>query len=334
MGGMTAETFTAVDLSKLPPPKLVEELDYETILAEWIVAMKLVMPSYIARESDPAMKVMQVGSYREMLLRQRANDSAYAVMPAYAEGSDLDQIGARAGIARFMLDPGDPDNGIPPTYESDTDYRRRVVLAPEGFSVAGPEGAYIFHALSADPRVLDAAAYSPEPDDIRQMVLDLLAAHDAAPSLVAAMTAALDSANWPGDVIVSVLSRDEDGEAASDLTDAVADYLSAETRRPLTDHVIVQSAQIIPYMVAATITTFGGPDSGIVMAAAIASLEKYVARQHRMGLDITISGLHAALHVEGVHNVVLTSPPADIIVGRTSAAYCTGTSITFAGIGE
>ncbi len=334
MGGMSAETFTAVDLSKLPPPKLVEELDYETILAEWLVAMKLVMPGYIARESDPAMKVIQIGSYREMLIRQRVNDAAYAVMPAYAEGSDLDQIGARSGIARFMLEPGDPDNGIPETMESDEDFRRRIVLAPEGFSVAGPEGAYISHSLSADARVLDASAYSPQPDDIRQLVLDVLAAHSASPALVAAMTSALDTAKWPGDVIVSILSREGDGTATGDLTDAVSAYLSAETRRPLTDHVIAQSAQIIAYNVEAVITTFSGPDSAVVMATAQASLDRYVAASHRMGRDITISGLHAALHVEGVHNVALVSPVADIIVDRTSAAYCTGTSLTFAGIGE
>lgn len=334
MGGMTAETFTAVDLSKLPPPKLVEELDYETILAEWIVAMKLVMPAYVVRESDPATKVMQIGAYREMLLRQRVNDAAYAVMPAYAEDSDLDQIGARAGIARFVLDEGDPANGIPATLESDEDFRRRIVLAPEGFSVAGPEGAYIFHALSADARVLDASAYSPEPDDIRQIVFDVLDAHSASPALLAAMASALDNANWPGDVIVSVLSRDGDGTATGDLTAAVSTYLSAETRRPLTDHVIAQSAQIITYMVEAIITTFSGPDSAVVMATAQASLDKYVASSHRMGRDITISGLHAALHVEGVHNVTLISPVADIIVDRTSAAYCTGTSLIFAGTGE
>lgn len=331
---MASETFTAVDLSKLPPPKMVEELDYETILAEWIVHMKMLMPAFVARESDPATKVMQVGVMREMLLRQRINDSAYAVMPAYATGSDLDQIGARAGVARFLLDAGDPANGIAPTYESDEDFRRRIVLAPEGYSVAGPEGAYIFHALSADKRVLDASAYSPQPADIRQLVLDTLSAHSATPALVTAMTEALDGADWPGDIIVSLLARDDDGTASPDVTAAVGDYLSAETRRPLTDHVIVQSASIIPYAVHATITTFSGPDGSIVIANARASLAAYVETSHRLGRDITISGLHSALHVEGVQNVILHSPTGDIVVDRTSAAYCTGINVEYAGIGE
>ena len=55
--------------------------------------------------------------------------------------------------------------------ESDPDFRRRIQLAPEGFSVAGPEGAYIFHALSADPGVLDACATSPSPGEVVVTVL-------------------------------------------------------------------------------------------------------------------------------------------------------------------
>src|SRR3546814_9711108 len=51
---------------------------------------------------------------------------------------------------------------IPAVMESDSDLRRRLVLAPEGYSVAGPEGAYIFHALSAHPDVLDASAIRSE----------------------------------------------------------------------------------------------------------------------------------------------------------------------------
>src|SRR5258707_10016523 len=35
-------------------------------------------------------------------------------------------------------------------------FRSRVHLAPRGFTVAGPEGAYIYHARSADGQVLDA----------------------------------------------------------------------------------------------------------------------------------------------------------------------------------
>ena len=110
--------------------------------------------------------------------------------------------------------------------------------------------------------------------------------------------------------------------------------MSDEARRPLTDFVTVQSAEIVNYAVDATLTTFSGPDGGVVLAAAQASLDAYVESSHRLGRDITRSALFAALHVEGVQNVVLTSPAADIVIARTQAPFCTGTTVNYAGTGE
>jgi phage-related baseplate assembly protein len=44
------------------------------------------------------------------------------------------------------------------------------------------------------------------------------------------------------------------------------------------------------------------------MAAAKASLQKYIASQTRLGRDIRRSAIYAALHVEGVQRVELASP--------------------------
>ena len=183
-------TFTAVDLSRLPAPAVVELLSYEQILAAMLADLRDRDPQFTAlTESDPAFKLLQVCAYREMLVRQRCNEAARAVMLAYAIGTDLDHLGALLGVTRLQLDPGDPINSIPPTMESDTEFRRRIQLAPEGFSVAGPEGAYIFHALSADPDVLDASATSPTPGEVVVTVLSRQG--DGAPSapLVAAVEA-------------------------------------------------------------------------------------------------------------------------------------------------
>lgn len=297
---MADATFTAVDLSRLAAPGIVETLDYEGILADLIAMVRQMMPDFATLESDPAVKILQIFAYREMLLRQRINDAARAVMPAYAIGTDLDHLAALLGVTRFTLDPGDPVLGIPPTLESDADLRRRMVLAPEGYSVAGPEGAYIFHALSADPDVLDASAISPT----------------------------------PGAVVVSVLSRTGDGAASAGLTAAVAAYVSDETRRPLTDFVTVQSAEIVPYAIEASITTFSGPDGGVVLAEAEHRLAVYIESSHRLGRDITRSGLFSALHVEGVQNVVLTAPAVDIIIERHQAPWCSGSHVTYVGTGE
>ena len=74
--------------------------------------------------------------------------------------------------------------------ESDADFRRRIILAPEGYSVAGPEGAYIFHALSADPDVLDASATSPTPGEVVVTVLSRTGDGTAPPELLATVEAA------------------------------------------------------------------------------------------------------------------------------------------------
>lgn len=331
---MADATFTAVDLSRLPAPDIIEALDFETILADAVARMQAVMPEFENRDSDPATKLLQVFAYFAQLLRQRVNDAARAVMPAYATGADLDHIAALFGIARFTVTPADEVLNIPAVMESDADFRRRMVLAPEGYSVAGPEGAYIFHALSADADVLDASATSPEPDDIKALVLDILDSHSAAPALVTAMTSGLDAAIWPGEVVISILSRTGDGTAWPELVAVVEDYLSNETIRPLTDHVWAQAAAIVEYEVVATITTYGGPDGSVVLDTARARLDEYVSSSHRLGRDITRSGIFAALHVEGVQNVVLTAPAADIIVTREQAPWCTDITLNYAGIGE
>lgn len=294
-------TFTAVDLSRLPAPAVVEQLDFEVILAEALAHLRQLDPQFDAlTESDPAYKILQVCCYRELLVRQRSNEASRAVLLAYALGADLDQLGALVGVGRLQLDPGDPVLGIAPTMESDTELRRRIQLAPEGFSVAGPEGAYIFHALSADPSVLDASATSPA----------------------------------PGDVVVTVLARDGDGTAPQTLLDAVAAALSADNVRPLTDQVTVQAAQIVLYEVVATVYTYAGPDSALVLAESQRKLVAYIEEAHRLGRDVPRSGIFSVLHSEGVQRVELVSPAADIVIDRTQAPHCTSITITPGGVDE
>lgn len=334
MGAMADATFTAVDLSRLPSPDVVELLDFETIMADAVARMQALMPDFVSRESDPATKQLLVLSYFVQLLRQRINDAARAVMPAHAVGADLDNLAAVFGITRLTITPANDGTGAAAVMESDTDFRRRMVMAPEGYTVAGPVGAYIFHALTADADVLDASAISPKPDSIRQLVQSVLADHDASADVRTAMATALNAAVWPGTVVVSILSRSADGEADADLTARVEAHLDDDSVRPLTDYVTVRSAEIVTFDITAAVTTFSGPDASVVLAAARAKVDAYIADSHRLGRDITRSGIIAALHVEGVQNVVLASPSADIVLDQSQAPYCTGVTIEHAGTGE
>jgi phage-related baseplate assembly protein len=297
---------TMIDLSKLPPPDVVEALDYETILAERKAKLIARFPAdkqaevaaVLALESEPLTKDLEESAYRELLLRQRINEAAVAGMLAYATGNDLDHVAALFEIERLQLKPADPVTGAPAIMESDADLRMRVQLAPQSFSVAGPEGAYRSHARNADGRVLDASATSPRPCE----------------------------------VLVTVLSHLGDGTAPADLIDKVAASLRSDDVRPLTDLVTVRSASILNYQVAATIYTFPGPDSSVVLELARKRLAKYVDECHRLGREVAVSGLHAALHVDGVESVALEAPVANIVADPTQAPYCTAVDVKHGGV--
>lgn len=300
-----AGAFTAVDLSKLPFPAAVEVLDFEVVLAEILADYQARDPEFSALvESDPAYKVLEVAAFREVLLRQRVNEAIKAICLAYAMDSDLDQLAARYNVERLTLIPANDDT-VPPTpavMEDNESLRRRVQLSFEGFSTAGPKGAYIFHALGSDANVLDASAYGPP--------------------------------ETPGVVRVAVLSRIGDGTASAELLETVNDTLSANDVRPLTDDVQVESAEILNYAVNATLIMYPGPDASVAIAAAQAELDAYVEKNHRLGRDVTLSGLYAALHQEGVQNVILNSPTESIVAAWNQAAYCTGKFIIDGGTGE
>jgi phage-related baseplate assembly protein len=292
---------TAVDLSRLPPPAVVEQLSFEAIYADGLARLREILPDFDATvESEPAVKVLQVFAYREMLLRQQFNDRALAVMLAFAQGADLDNLAALFGVTRLVITEADPEHGIEEELESDEALRGRVVLAPESYSVAGPELAYVFHARSADAEVLDASATSPE----------------------------------PGQVLVTVLSRTGNGEASPELIAAVEAVVNGRTVRPLTDLVTVASADVVEYAITAELIINDGPDSSIVMAAAQASAEAYRDANQRLGRDITLSGVYAALHVEGVQRVNLASPADNIGLGPTQAPWCTAIGLTLGGVGD
>lgn len=291
--------MATIDLSQLPRPNVIEELDFETIFNERKERLIALYPEEqqeaisrtLSYESEPMVKILQESAYREVLLRQRVNEAAQAAMVAYAIRNDLDQLAANNDVQRLIITPADPD-AVPPVeavMESDSDLRQRIPAAFEGMSVAGPTGAYEYHSLSADGRIADVSAISPA----------------------------------PAEVIISVLSRKGNGTASPELLDAVRLALSDEDVRPVADRVTVQSAKIVDYMIDATIYAYPGPAIEPIMKDAFRRLEIYINEQRRLGRDIRRSAIYAALHTQGVQRVELTSPPKDMVLDKTQAANCT-----------
>ncbi|WP_077999414.1 baseplate assembly protein [Edwardsiella tarda] len=302
--------MAVIDLSLLPPPQIVDEPDFETLLAERKAALLALYPEEerdavrrtLMLESEPLTKLLQENTYRELLLRQRINEAAQAVMVAYSLGTDLEQLAANYNVCRLTIVAANPD-AVPPRVaqlESDEALRLRIPAAFEGVSTAGPSAAYEFHAKSADGRVADASAISPA----------------------------------PAEVLLTILSREGDGSAPSDLLSVVERALNDEQVRPVADRLTVRSAQIIPYRVEATLFLYPGPQAEPVMAAATASLQRYIASQTRLGRDIRRSAIYAALHVEGVQRVELSAPSADMVLDRTQAASCSAWQVINGGTDE
>ncbi len=297
----TSASSTAIDLSRLPPPDVVEALDFEAILARRRADFLARYPEFTAFvESDPAIKLLETGAYAELVLRQRINDAARSLLVAYARGGNLDHLAALFGVLRQEITPADPVTGAAAVMESDEDLRRRVLLAPDSYSVAGPASAYVFHALSADPDVLDASAVSP----------------------------------LPGEVTVAVLSRTGDGTASPELVATVRDLLAGDEVRPLTDFVKVQSASLLPFDIEAQLTLYPGPDAQLILDTASAALDQLLAANRRLGRNISRSAITAALHVGGVQNVNLVAPVADIFVEQTEVGSVGTIDITIAGFDE
>jgi phage-related baseplate assembly protein len=302
--------MATVDLSQLPVPDVVEELDYETILAERKATLISIYPEdqqeaiarTLALESEPIVKLLQENAYREIIWRQRVNEAAQAVTLAYSSGDDLDVMAANNNTERLTIIPAD-NATIPPTpavMESDADLRLRTQQAFEGLSVAGPVGAYEYHGRSADGRVADVSVESPS----------------------------------PACVTISVLSREGDGTAGAELLAIVDKALNAETVRPVGDRVTVRSAEIVTYRIDATLYVYPGPESEPIRKAAEKRLQSYISAQHRLGRDIRLSAIYAALHVEGVQRVELAAPLADIVLSKSQASNCIDYQITIGGSDE
>jgi phage-related baseplate assembly protein len=97
MAGAMPSSSTTVDLSRLPAPVVVEQLEFETIRAALIAEMQALLPSFTAAvASDPVVKLMDIVAYRELLLRRAVQDAALQNFVAYAAGTALDHLAGRS----------------------------------------------------------------------------------------------------------------------------------------------------------------------------------------------------------------------------------------------
>ena len=183
--------------------------------------------------------------------------------------------------------------------ESDDDFAERIYLAPSGYSVAGPEDAYIYHTRSYSSAIGDVEVTSPSP------------------------------------CIVEVRFLMADGSIPSAaLIAEINEHLSDKKIRPLTDQVRVLSPTEEVFDIELTYY-INRSDSGsavMIQNEVNAAIEDYIAWQTKtIGVDINPSVLIEKIIAAGAKRVEVGSPVFTPIPSGTVARVGTR-RITYGGL--
>jgi phage-related baseplate assembly protein len=182
--------------------------------------------------------------------------------------------------------------------ETDEALRERIRLAPASFSTAGSRGAYIYHARTAHPTIIDVAVDSPTPG------------------------------------LVRIFPLVEGGiDTPQQILDAVELVCSGEKVRPLTDTVQVLTPTKIDYQILVELTLLTDNPTPNAESEALANLQAFVAeRQAKLGRDVTLNAIITRSMVEGVYNVNIVSPGADLIIAENEYGNCTSVAVSVVGL--
>lgn len=185
--------------------------------------------------------------------------------------------------------------------ESDESLAERIRLAPNGFSVAGPEKAYVYHAKSVSSSVLDVSVTSPTPGEV--------------------------------DVYVLLAGGELPSKETLEQIDA---YLSDETRRPLTDFVQVLAPKAVNYELEIHywISREDSSRAEQIKSDVEKAVEKYrVWQQGKIGRDILPARLIQYVMQAGASRIDNpTMKPVDFQkLESDQVAQCTGVKIVYEG---
>jgi len=160
--------------------------------------------------------------------------------------------------------------------EDDDSFYLRMRQSEDTYSTAGPIGAYVYYAKSVSSQIADVKVTSPNPGEVNVYIL-------------------MNGGKLPGEEIL----------------DAVEKALSADTVRPLTDHVTVKAPETVSYDIDIKyyISSDNPVSADTIENAVTAAVEEYKAWQSAaMGRDINPSKLISLLMATGIKRVEVTSP--------------------------
>lgn len=185
--------------------------------------------------------------------------------------------------------------------ESDPDFADRIRLAPNSFSVAGPEKAYVYHAKSVSPAIIDVKVDSPTPGEVDVYVL-------------------LTDGTLP----------------TEDTLEQIEAHLSDEDIRPLTDYVVVKAPTASNYEIELHywISQEDSSKAAQIQADVEAAVEQYrLWQQTKIGRDITPGKLLQLVFAAGASRVddSKMKPAAWKKLEAMQVAQCTKVSVVYEG---
>lgn len=185
--------------------------------------------------------------------------------------------------------------------EDDERFAERIRTAPNSYSVAGPRRAYIYHAKSVSPAIIDVQVASPSPGVVNVYPL-------------------LEGGELPG----------------SDILSLVEEHLNDETIRPLTDevHAVAPTGKAFRINVKYWINTKDLNRSQTIQENVKKAVESYRLWQTTaIGRDIVPSKLLAAvINAEAMHVDAATLSPSEYVkLEDGEVAQCADVTVTYAG---
>lgn len=185
--------------------------------------------------------------------------------------------------------------------ETTAAYAERIILAPEGYSTAGPGEAYEVRVRAVHQDIVDVAVLGPE-DGLQ-------------------------------DGHVEAYPLTQDGLPSQELLDQVQMQVNQRKRRPLTDYFQAKAPVEVVYRIKAGLVLLRGVDADTVMRNVQVAAQRYRdGRRAKLGRDLVRSQLSAALHVPGVYEVRLDAGFENRVLARQEWATCEDIELDMLGV--
>ena len=233
-----------------------------------------------------------------------------AIVTAQCTESGTQGNGYVSGQIRKLVDPFPYELNVENTtesyggsnIESDENFRERIQIAPESFSVAGPTGAYEYWARSAHQGIIDVAVIGPPETE-------------------------------PGNVNIYPLMLNGD-LPTQEILDAVFEVCNAEDKRPDTDYVHVLSPEPVEFElnVKYWIDRKRATQALQIQAAVEEAVNGWITWQRsKLGRDLNPSELNHRMVAAGAKRTEITSPDFKVLTA-SQVAVMTSKTLALGGL--